>query len=74
VASKNAKPIQSYRPPLVLRKKQVLEAIGLSASTIFALQKAGKFPAPIRLSQRATGWLSADIERWIEARAAERAA
>lgn len=73
MASKTPKPIETYRP-LVLRKKQVLEAIGLSASTVYALQKAGKFPAPVKLSQRATGWLSSDIEQWLAAKAAERAA
>ena len=60
--------------PLVLRKKQVLALIGLSASTVYTLQKQGDFPLPVKLSQRATGWLSADIENWLDKRAAERAA
>jgi prophage regulatory protein len=60
--------------PAVLRKKQVLRMIGLSASTVYSMQKAGVFPQPIKLSPRTTGWLTSDIERWLASRAAERAA
>ena len=59
--------------PLVLRKKQVLAMVGLSASTIYNLQKAGRFPQPIRLSERAAGWLGEDIENWVAAKVAESA-
>jgi len=38
------------------------------------LEKAGSFPHRVKLSVRAMGWLSADIERWLADRAAERAA
>ena len=60
--------------PLILRKKQVLALVGLSASTIYTLEKAGDFPQRVKLSQRATGWLTSDIERWLASKAAERAA
>jgi prophage regulatory protein len=60
--------------PLVLRKKKMLALIGLSASTVYNLQKAGSFPQPIQLGLRATGWLTTDIEEWLAGRAAERAA
>ena len=56
--------------PLVLRKKQVLRMVGLSASTVYSMQKAGNFPQPIKLSQRTTGWLTADIEHWLAPRLA----
>ncbi len=59
---------------MILRKKQVLAMVGLSASTIYTLQKAGSFPLPVKLSQRATGWLTSDIENWLATKVAERAA
>ena len=68
------KPIETHGLPLVLRKKQVLAMVGLSASTIYTLQKSGAFPEPLKLSERATGWLTSDIEHWLATKAAERAA
>jgi prophage regulatory protein len=72
MATHNKKPIESIRLPLVLRKKQVLAMVGLSASTVYTLQKEGKFPEPIRLSKKAQGWLGTDIENWVAAKAARR--
>lgn len=39
---------------------------GLSRSTIYAYISQGKFPKPIHLGARSVGWLSADIDAWIE--------
>jgi prophage regulatory protein len=68
------KPTEVPGSPAILRKKQVVAMVGLSASTIYTLQKSGSFPPPVKLSVRAMGWLSADIEHWLAERAAERAA
>ena len=72
--NKKAKTIETLGLPLVLRKKQVLAMVGLSASTVYTMQKTGAFPRPIKLSQRTTGWLTSDIEHWLAVKAAERAA
>ena len=32
----------------------------------------GKFPAPIRLTAKAVGWLEAEVAAWVAARVAER--
>ena len=74
MANKTKKTVVSERLPLILRKKQVLAMVGLSASTIYALQKAGTFPQPLKLSLRATGWLTSDIESWLATKVAQRAA
>jgi len=74
MANKTKKTVVSERLPLILRKKQVLAMVGLSASTIYAMQKSGEFPQPLNLSQRAIGWLTSDIEGWLAAKIAERAA
>lgn len=55
---------------IILRVPEVSHDTGLSRSTIYSLVKRGEFPAPISLSERAVGWLSSDIQAWIEQRAA----
>lgn len=52
----------------ILRIKQTKERTGLSRSTLYNLIKEGKFPAPIPLGARAVGWLSSDVDAWIESR------
>lgn len=74
MTNKTKKAIEPERLPLILRKKQVLAMVNLSASTVYSMQKAGAFPQPLKLSQRAMGWLTSDIESWLATKAAERAA
>jgi prophage regulatory protein len=40
---------------------------GLGRSTIYRLIAANQFPAPVRLTGRAVGWRSTDIDRWSSA-------
>ena len=56
-------------PTTVLRKPTVIERVGLSSATIYRLERAGKFPRSIPLGVHSIGWLEADIEAWIRARA-----
>ena len=46
---------------------------GISRSYAYALIAAGKFPRPVRIGN-ASRWPSSEIDAWIEARMAERAA
>lgn len=52
----------------VLRRPQVQARTGLARSTIYELVSAGRFPPPIRLSDRTVGWLESEIEGWIASR------
>jgi prophage regulatory protein len=52
----------------IIRIKQVKERTGLSRSTLYTLIKEGKFAPPILIGARAVGWLSSDIDAWIESR------
>lgn len=52
----------------ILRRKAVEQITGLSRSSIYAMVKDGTLPAPIRLSSNAVGWVSAEIEAWIQDR------
>ena len=50
----------------------ILEAtqarVGLGRSTIYAMVKAGTFPAPVKLSPRCVRWRASDVSAWLAAR------
>lgn len=52
-------------PMAILRLPAVKERTGLSRATIYRKIQSAEFPRPHPLSQRAVGWLEADIESWI---------
>ncbi len=52
----------------ILRLPQVLETTRLSRSTIYSLIQKGQFPRPVKLGERASGWLLSEICSWIESR------
>jgi len=54
-----------------LKDTQVKEKIGISKSAMYRLMAAGKFPAPMRISERSVRWSEKAIDAWIEARQAE---
>jgi prophage regulatory protein len=54
------------------RLPAVLARTGMSRSSVYAAIAAGSFPRPIKLSSRAIGFLSAEIDAWIAQRAAAR--
>lgn len=51
----------------ILRRRQVEARKGLSRSTIYDCIKAGTFPAPISLGEKAVGWIEAEIDVWLNA-------
>lgn len=55
----------------ILRIPDVERQVGLKKSTIYALVKQGEFPTPIRLGNRASGWLLSEINQWKQQRIAE---
>jgi predicted DNA-binding transcriptional regulator AlpA len=52
----------------ILRFPQVKQRVGLGKTTIWALIAKGEFPVPLKLSERAVGWLDDDLDEWIEKR------
>lgn len=54
----------------IIRTEDLTRLLGLSRATIFRNVKAGRFPALMKISQRAIGWRIDDVEAWIAARAA----
>ena len=53
-----------------LRLKQVEELTGFKRSHIYNLIKAGKFPAQVKLGERAVAWDSESIDEWQRAKLA----
>ena len=56
----------------ILRRPAVEAQTGLSRSTLYEQMRAGKFPRPVPLGEKAVGWLESDISNWIAERVAER--
>lgn len=55
----------------IWRIRKVSDATGLPRSTIYALAADGRFPKPIKLSTRASGWDSQAVQSWINEKLAE---
>ena len=53
-----------------LRLPEVQKAVPLSRSRIYELIAANRFPAPVKLSERASAWSSDEVEAWLDARVA----
>lgn len=56
--------------PRILRRAEVRNYTGLPYSTLYRLIAEKKFPAPIKLGERAVGWELASIDKWLESRKA----
>lgn len=56
----------------ILRQRQVLQLLGISASTLWDWVRRGRFPAPIALGPNTRAWLQSEIDEHLLARAKER--
>lgn len=52
----------------ILNLKAVKEKVGLSPTTIWRLEKAGKFPSRINITESRVGWFEEEIDNWLETR------
>ena len=55
----------------IIRLKDVITLTGLSRSTIYLRMVQGKFPKKINLGSRAVGWISSEVNEWIDERIRE---
>jgi prophage regulatory protein len=51
-----------------IRLPEVRRLVPLSRSRIYELVAAHRFPAPYKLSQRASAWDAAEIQQWLAER------
>ncbi len=54
----------------VQRLPEVESVCGIKRSQIYTLMAAGKFPRPVKLSERAVGWRARDVAAWLSSREA----
>jgi prophage regulatory protein len=54
----------------MLRRWHVLDIIPVSQATLKRWVRAGKFPAPVKLSENVSAWRAEDINAWVDAQAA----
>ena len=52
----------------IIRSQEVKEMTSLSRTTIWRLERKGKFPARVALSEKNVGWRLSDVEEWIRNR------
>jgi prophage regulatory protein len=57
----------------MLRLSQVIERTQLGKTTIYALQKSGRFPRSVMLTANSVRWIEAEVEDWLANHIAERA-
>ena len=52
----------------VLKVKQVAKEISVSVPQVYKLVSLGRFPKPIKLGERGSGWLITEIDAWLQSR------
>lgn len=57
----------------ILKLQEVVRITALSRGSIYNMAKAGRFPRPVKLSERASGWFFSEIEAWLVEKATGRA-
>lgn len=59
-------PTTSNAAPAFYRLRDVMRICALSRSTIYRRIAEGRFPSPVHLGGRASGWSRAALEQWVE--------
>ncbi|MDA9357540.1 AlpA family phage regulatory protein [Candidatus Thioglobus sp.] len=52
----------------VLKATQVAIYINTCKSQVYKLVKQGRFPKPIKLGDRGSGWLLSEVDAWLQSR------
>ncbi len=60
-------PVPARPAGTLLRRKEVSELLGISASTLYALVAEGSFPAQVRIGPRCVRWRYEDVIAWRNA-------
>ena len=56
----------------ILRQREVTERTGLPRCSIYKEVRSGRFPQPVKIAPRASGWLESEVEQWLAERIATR--
>lgn len=52
----------------LLRLRQVINLIGISRSSIYQLERDGRFPKRVAIGPRSVAWRESEILEWIASR------
>lgn len=52
----------------IVRVQEVQHRTGMSKTTIDRLERAGRFPARVRITDRAIGWYEEEVLNWLSSR------
>ena len=52
----------------IFRLGEVIAQVGLRKSQIYKMIRAGDFPQPVKLTNKAVGWHRKDIDDWLASR------
>lgn len=55
----------------IIKRKELLELVYMSKSTLYNQIAENRFPKPIKLANRSVGWLTSDIQEWFEQKKGE---
>jgi prophage regulatory protein len=50
----------------ILFRDEVLDMVGLGASTVNKLEREGRFPRRVHVGDRRTGWRLSDLKKWLD--------
>lgn len=52
----------------IMNTPEVVEATGVSRTTLWRLEREGKFPRRRQLIGHRVGWLASEVDAWIQER------
>ena len=55
-----------------LREREMMKLTGLSRTTIWRMERAGRFPKRVKIGERAVAWSEREVRAWLAARRADR--
>ncbi len=59
-------------PIRLIRMPAVRAMTSLSKAWIYALEHQGKFPKRVKIGERTSAWVEAEVAQWVQAQAAAR--
>ncbi len=60
-----SEPATPRNPIRMLRLSQVVERTGLGKTTLYELQKEGRFPRSVHLTGYSVRWIEAEVDTWL---------
>lgn len=52
----------------IIRMPEAIKRVGLGRSAIYEAVNAGRFPRPVKLGERAIGFIEEEIDAWLKTR------